>query len=162
MKNILILFPLAFSFLCVGCSSNDNPDKKLGSYVKKKLLATTPSFSDVGVIFPEFGIEWKTICLLRPYQENIPTNYQAASKINSYLKTVEFSADESNFALIFVNDTDIKIARIKRGSDLDVENYDAKKNHKTYRQVICSTRSNAIFVLEKNDSIQYFDILEKK
>jgi hypothetical protein len=131
VKNILILGSLTFLFLGVGCSSSDSLEVKFGSSVKKNILNATSSNNIDAVIFPKFGVEWQTICLLRPYQNSVPINYQVSSKINSYLKEVGFVADESHFVLVFVKGAKINIAKIKRGSALETEYYNSNNDNKT-------------------------------
>jgi hypothetical protein len=147
--------------LSLSCSNNES-STQIGSQVKKIILASKRSTNGI-FVFPEFGIDWEQICLLRPYQDDIPQKYEIASRANLYLRTIEFNGDESHIALLFINDTDIKIARIKRSDELDSRTHGSKEIN-GYRQVICSNKKDARFYLAKDNETnkQIFDLLENK
>ncbi len=60
------------------------------------------------------------ICILYPYQSSLSGKDSMTVKINNYLKSVSYSADEGHWAFVYIGANVISIDRFKRSERLDI------------------------------------------
>ncbi len=69
-----------------------------------------------------------SVCLLQPYQDRVADWYPESEKINRYLQEAKFQADESHWALAFLDEDVVSVAIFKRLEAMDVLSLHEFKN----------------------------------
>lgn len=104
-------------FFLTGCNS-DNSDTNYSLTEKALQTGTKIGFltklSDLARLTGEFA------CVLHPYQEKISEKYPESRMINKGLEINKYQATEDQWALVVLENDELKISRFKRSKHLDL------------------------------------------
>ncbi len=122
MENLLGLHQiLPISFLCTfmlsisGCAA-----KQGGQMIEQDYLQR---YLEVGQVLKLSSLEKMPdghLCVLYPYQQSISEGVPYSTRINAYLKSTGYVANESHWAFIIVMPKEISLSKFKRSKKLDI------------------------------------------
>lgn len=61
-----------------------------------------------------------TVCVLYPYQPIVASNEPHSAQINAHLKNTHYTANESHWALVFIENDSVIVSRFQRSEKLDI------------------------------------------
>ncbi|WP_348639848.1 hypothetical protein [Rhizobium leguminosarum] len=114
-RMILVRFiGLLVSVAWIACGPLANAASLDDDAFKSIPIGKIAKFSDLS------SFDARVVCLLQPYQDRLPSKDALAVRVNMYLATNNYVADEGHFAFVLVGKETIEIAPFKRSQKLDV------------------------------------------
>lgn len=114
-RTSLIMVTVSAMFLLTACNLHESTP-----VLRKETLQSGSKLENMTRLATMVNNQMGMVCVLFPYQDSLVNDNPESSRVNMYLRSIDFTADESHWGFIFVNGDSISISRFKRSSELDI------------------------------------------